>query len=174
MGNSELARLHEHRPQSSSCRRYSQQMLIGPGTDKLVRDEMPRGISAVGGFLFFGATMASIAGTTLTWPGTSLDRVWDLNPTAHRQLATLGRPAGILFLLLATVLVAAGTGWLKHRLWGWRLTVAVIATQVLGDLVNLFRGDWLRGGVGFSIATALLCYLLRPTVRAVFHGAILP
>ena len=52
--------------------------------------------------------------------------------------------------------------------------MAVIATQVLGDLVNLFRGDWLRGGVGFSIATALLVYLLRPAVRAVFNGAILP
>jgi membrane protein implicated in regulation of membrane protease activity len=52
--------------------------------------------------------------------------------------------------------------------------VALIATQVLGDLVNFFGGDWLRGGVGFSIATALLVYVLRPAVRAVFNGAILP
>jgi hypothetical protein len=42
--------------------------------------------------------------------------------------------------------------------------VAVIATQVLGDLVNFFRGDYWRGGVGFSIASALLFYLLRPAV----------
>jgi len=56
------------------------------------------------------------------------------------------------------------------------LAVAVITTQVLGDLVNFFffRGDWLRGGVGFSIAAALLLYLLRPAVRAVFDGAALP
>jgi hypothetical protein len=51
------------------------------------------------------------------------------------------------------------------------LAVAVIATQVLGDLVNFFRGDLLRGGVGLSVATALLLYLLRPTVRALFNGA---
>ncbi len=154
---------------------YSQQMRDYPssGTDAVARDEMPRGITAVGLFLFFGATMASLAGARLTWPGTSLDRMWVLNPTAHRQLATLGKPAGILFLLLAAVLALAGTGWLKHRLWGWRLALAVIATQVLGDLVNFFRGDWLRGGVGFSIAAALLVYLLRPTVRAIFNGAIL-
>ena len=132
---------------------------------------MPRGITAVGVFLFFGATMASIAGTTLTWPGTFLDRLWVLNPTAHKPLATFAKPAGILFLLLAVVLAMAGTGWFKHRLWGWRLAVAVIAIQVLGDLVNFFRGDYLRGGVGFSIATALLFYLLRPVVRAVFNGA---
>jgi hypothetical protein len=67
----------------------------------------------------------------------------------------------------------AGIGWFKHRIWGWRLAVAVIATQVLGDLINFFKGDYLRGGVGFSIATALLFYLLRPAVSAVFNGATL-
>jgi len=146
----------------------------GVGTDKSDGYKMPRGIAAVGVFLFFGATMASIAGTTLTWPGTFLDRLWVLNPTAHKQLATFAKPAGILFHLLAAVFAMAGTGWFKHRLWAWRLTVAVIATQVLGDLINFFRGDYLRGGVGFSVATALLLYLLRPVVRAVFNRAILP
>ena len=146
----------------------------GSGTDKADGYKMPRGITAVGVFLFFGATMASIAGTTLTWPGTFLDRLWVLNPIARAQLATFAKPAGILFLLLAAVLAMAGTGWFKHSLWGWRLAVAVIATQALGDLINFFRGDYLRGGVGFSVATALLFYLLRPVVRAVFNGAILP
>lgn len=151
-------------------------MQDGPSSGTGTADgiKMPHGMTAVGVFLFFGATMASIAGTTLTWPGTFLDRLWVLNPTAHKQLATFAKPAGILFLLLAAVLAMAGTGWFKHRLWGWRLAVAVIATQVLGDLVNFFKGDYLRGGVGFSIATALLFYLLRPVVRAVFNGAILP
>ncbi|MBZ5680938.1 MAG: hypothetical protein LAO24_12615 [Acidobacteriia bacterium] len=46
----------------------------------------------------------------------------------------------------------------------------IIATQVLGDLVNLVRGDFLRGGVGFFIAGALLLYLLSARVRAVFHS----
>ncbi len=145
-----------------------------PAIDGVVRHEMPRGITAVGVFLFFGATMASLAGATLSWPGTSLDRMWALNPTAHKELATLVKPAGILFLLLAAVLALSGTGWFKRRRWGWRLAVAVIATQVLGDLVNFFRGDLLRGGVGFGIATVLLFYLLRPAVRAVFNRAILP
>jgi hypothetical protein len=123
--------------------------------------------------LFFGATMASFAGTTLTWPGTSVDRLWALNPTAHKQLGTFGKPAGILFLLLGAMLALAGTGWFKRRLWGWRLAVAVVATQVLGDLDNFLTGNYWRGGVGFSIASALLFYLLRPEVRAVFNEAIL-
>jgi hypothetical protein len=136
--------------------------------------ELPRGITAVGVFLFFGATMASLAGATLSWPGTSLDRMWALNPTAHRELATLGRSAVILFLLLAAMLALAGTGWFKRRRWGWRLAVAIIATQVLGDLVNFFRGDLLRGDVGFCIAAALLFYFSRPAVRVVFNGVVVP
>jgi hypothetical protein len=62
---------------------------------------MPRGITAIGVFLFFGASMAFLAGATLSSPGTSLDRMWALNPTAHKQLATFGKPAGILFLFLS-------------------------------------------------------------------------
>jgi hypothetical protein len=31
--------------------------------------------------------MASLAAITLLWRGTSLDRIWSLNPTAYRQLA---------------------------------------------------------------------------------------
>ena len=88
---------------------------------KFLGQQMPRGITAVGVFLFFGATMASFAGTTLTWPGTSFDRLWALNPTAHKQLVPFAKPAGTLFLLLAAMLALAGTGWFKHRLWGWRL-----------------------------------------------------
>ena len=42
--------------------RYSQQMRASSGTDGVVRHEMPRGITAIGVFLFFGVTMASLAG----------------------------------------------------------------------------------------------------------------
>jgi len=50
--------------------------------------------------------------------------------------------------------------------------VAIIATQVIGDIINLFRGDWLRGGIGVVIAGALLMYLLSPRIRAAFSGTI--
>jgi hypothetical protein len=65
-------------------------------------------------------------------------------------------------------------GWFKHRLWGWRLAVGIIAVQVLGDLVNAFMGDLVGGGVGFIIAGALLVYLLRPEVKAAFASGNAP
>ena len=136
--------------------------------DRIEGNGKPPGFAAIGVFLFFGASMASLAATTLLFPGTPLDRAWILNPTAYKQLSPLGSKVGILFLLLAVLLVLSGVGWFRRRLWGWRLAVAIIATQVLGDITNLVRGDWLRGGTGFIIASALLLHLLTPRVRAAF------
>ena len=129
-----------------------------------VRPKLRAGIIAVGIFLFFGATMAALAGTTLVFPGTIFDKMWALNPAAFRQLAPFRRIAGMLFLLLSVSMVIAGTGWFRRRYWGWRLAVLIIATQVLGDLVNLL----VRGGIGFAIAGALLLYLLSSKVKGVF------
>ncbi len=112
--------------------------------------------------------MAFVAGTTLVWPGTFLDRLWMLNTRAYTQLAPLGYPVGIAFLLLGTILALAGVGWFLRHFWGWFLAVIVVATQVVGNLVNAVRGDLLRGSVGLMLASALLYFLLRPQVRGVF------
>lgn len=116
--------------------------------------------------------MATLAGITLLFPGTMLDRAWTLNPRAHDQMAPLGPWLGLAFLFFAAVLVASAIGWLKHRYWGWLLTVGVIAAQVTGDFVNIVRGDYLRGITGFVIASALLVYLVRPPTRKVFLARI--
>jgi hypothetical protein len=137
------------------------------GLDCTVAPKTP-GFTAVGIFFFFGAIMASLAATTLLWRGTALDCIWDLNPIAYKQLAPLGDTVGILFLLLSAALTAAGVGWFRRRVWGWRLAVVIIATQVLGDVVNCMRGDFLRGGTGVIIAGTLLLFLLQPKVRAAF------
>ena len=131
----------------------------------------PPGFTAIGIFLLFGALMAGLAALTLSFRGTALDRMWALNPTAHVRLAPIAPVAGPLFFLLSAALAGAAVGWFRRRLWGWMLTVIIIATQVLGDLVNCLRGDFLRGGLGFVIAGALLLYLLRPGVRAGFRRA---
>ncbi len=135
--------------------------------DPAVGPKTPR-LTAIGVFLFFGAIMASLAAITLLWRGTALDRIWALNPTAYKQLAPLGGTIGVLFLLLGAALTTAGVGWFRHRLWGWRLAVAIITIQVLGDVVNCVRGDWLRGGTGVFIAGALLLFLLQPRIRTTF------
>jgi hypothetical protein len=135
----------------------------------IMRSQSSRALTAIGILLFFGAVMACLAGTTLLWRGTVLDRMWVLNPVAYKRLVTLSGAAGVMFLLLGAALAVAGTGWFKRRLWGWRLAVVIIAVQVLGDLVNVLRGDIVRGAIGFTIAGGLLFYLLcSKEVRAAF------
>lgn len=142
--------------------------------DKDIPARPTRGVTAVGIFLFFGALMACFAGVTLVWRGSPLDGIWSLNPTAFQQLIPLGTKVGILFLLLSAALAIAGVGWFKHRLWGWRLAVGIILIQILGDLVNSLRGDFLRGAIGLIFASALLFYILRPQVRSRFEGSKAP
>jgi hypothetical protein len=58
-------------------------------------------MTAIGVFLFFGAVMASLAGTTLIWPGTLLDHMWVLNAPAYKQLAPFGKTVGVPFLVIS-------------------------------------------------------------------------
>jgi len=106
--------------------------------------------------------MVFLARTTLLHPGTALDRIGVLDRRAHFQLVPLGPRVGLALLLLAMTLAVAGAGWFQRKRWGWRLAVSIIWIQVLGDLLNFVRGDYLRGIAGIGIAGALLVYLCRP------------
>lgn len=139
---------------------------MNPSADRLAKG--PVGLTAMGIFLLFGAFVAFLAGTTLVWPGTVLDLMWDLNPRAYQRLAPFGRVAGIPFTLFGMTLSVAAIGWFKRYLWGWRLTTAIVAIQVLGDLVNVVLGRIVEGGIGATIAGALIFYLLGSPVRSAF------
>jgi len=127
----------------------------------------PAAFVAIGIFLCFGAATASVAAIPLLWPGTSLDRLWTLNPKAYRELLPYGIAPGFLFLLLGAILGVASIGWFRRYLWGWRMAVTIVAIQILGDVVNCVRGDWLAGATGALIAGAALLYLLRPDIKDV-------
>jgi len=142
-----------------------------PG-DRVEGNGKPPGFAAIGVFLFFGASMASLAATTLLLPGTPLDRAWILNPTAYKQLSPLGGRSAFSScssLSCSSCRESDGSGVVSGD---GDLPSLFIATQVLGDITNLVRGDWLRGGTGFIIASALLLYLLTPRVRAAFSRMI--
>lgn len=129
-------------------------------------ESRPAGFVALGIFFFFGTVMAIYAAMTLAVPGTFLDQAWKLNPEGHAGLASLGRIMAAPFMLLALVLFLAGLGWFRRRSWGWKLGVALIAINLIGDVFNLlFRHELLKGGVGVAVAGLLLVYMTRAKVR---------
>ena len=132
-------------------------------------DQRPRGFVPIGVFFLFGATMAAYAAVTMLKPGTVLDRLWALNKTGHAQLASLGKVAGLGFVVLSALLCAASVGWFRRRYWGWVLGVTIIAINAAGDLINGMMGDWLKGAVGVAIAGLLLFYMARSGVRNYFR-----
>jgi hypothetical protein len=128
----------------------------------------PLGVTGTGALFLVGALAALLAGVSLVWSGTALDRMWNLNPRAYQKLAPFGKIVGVPFLFLSVALATTAIGWFKRRLWGWSLAVIMIAAQVLGNLVNLFRGQLLEAAIGLTASGALLIYLCRPRVRALF------
>ena len=128
----------------------------------------PRGFTAIGIFLFCATMLAGLASFTFLRPGTRLDRIWSLNPEPYEELFPFRSTVGVLFLLLAVALAAAGIGWFLRKRWGWELTIAIITVQVGGDAMSCMRGNWLSGGSGLIIAGALLLILLRPKFRDAF------
>lgn len=134
------------------------------------QQDKPMGYTAIGVFLFFGATMATYAAFTLAFPATILDRAWALNPEAHKELATLGRIMAVPFCLLALTLFMAATGWFKRRRWGWGLSVAIISINLLGDVFSAVRGEWLKGAAGVILAGLLLGYITGRQIQDYFRA----
>ena len=130
---------------------------------------VPTGFTAFGGFLIFASAMASLAAFLLLVPGTILDHAWSLNPRAHQQLAPLAPWIAYAFLFLSALLIYTARLWFQHRFHGWRVAVAIIALQSIGEAVNFIRGELLTGVIGLLIASALLSYLFSRRVRAAFR-----
>jgi hypothetical protein len=141
-------------------------MSLSPSSASTTR--LPLGMTAFAIFLLFGAGLASLAGATLLWRGTVLDRMWVVNPRAYNHLSSYGKAIGIPFLLLGITLAFSGAGWLKRRVWGWRLAIVIIVTQVLANFVTALMGRVTKGLVGVIISGALFIYLLHPRVKSAF------
>ncbi len=127
--------------------------------------DRPGAVSFVAVFLFTATAIASVVATSLLFPGTLLDRLWELNEPAYAGFKVLGRASGVLLLLVGMAAAAAGTGLLRGKKWAWRLSIGVFAASGFGDLVSLLiTKDLLKSGSGALIAGAFLFCLLHPSV----------
>lgn len=131
-------------------------------------DKQPLWFYPLGAFFYFAATMASYAAFTLFWPGTILDRAWELNRSAHAQLAPLGRIMALPFTVLSVTSLSTAAGWFKRRRWAWIIGVVMIGLNLLGDLVNMVLGEFWKGVSGVILAGLLLAYLMRSATRGYF------
>jgi hypothetical protein len=78
--------------------------------------------------------------------------------------------------VLGILLLAFGIGALRLKGWAWMTGIAVLALEIVRQIVGLFMqgfstGTIARDGITIVIALLVLGYLLRPNVRALFGAA---
>jgi hypothetical protein len=120
----------------------------------------PFGISTISVFFAFGAVMAALSGAMLLFPGSGLDRLWQLNPQAKQGLTGLGPVGVVLMLAVSAACGAACFGLWRCTRWGLWLGVTILGVNLAGDLGNaVILHDW-RTLIGIPIGGAMILYLI--------------
>jgi sterol desaturase/sphingolipid hydroxylase (fatty acid hydroxylase superfamily) len=112
-------------------------------------------------FFGFGACMCALTVVLLLFPGSELDRLWELNPTARTSFQTMGSWSVSLMVLVGAACAAAAIGLLRCATWGKWIAIVILVVNLVGDLANaVLRHDY-RSLIGLPIAAAMILYLIR-------------
>ena len=105
----------------------------------------------------------------LVFPGTKLDLLWNLNPEARVAFQSLGSWSIVLMLAVGIGCALAAIGLWRGTLWGIRLGLAILAVNIIGDLVNVVARHDYRTLIGLPIAGAMIFYLARSAANRRTH-----
>ena len=100
----------------------------------------PPGITALSIFFLFGAAMSFISSVALLFPGSFLEPMWRLNPRAREGFAGIGAWAVVLMCGVSALCALASVGLWRGARWGYWLAVALLAINLLGDILNVLLG----------------------------------
>jgi uncharacterized membrane protein (DUF2068 family) len=129
----------------------------------------PGGVTALSIFFLAGALISLTASISLLFPNSFLLPIWRLNPRAQVAFASIGWWAIVLMLLVCVACLVAGIGLWRGARWGHRVAVAMIAINLIADIVNTVLGTEPRAIIGVPIAALILWYLLSKRVRGFFR-----
>jgi hypothetical protein len=132
----------------------------------------PPGVTALGAFFAFGALAGSLSSASLLTPGGALEPMWRPNPRAHAGFVSLHLWGPILMGGLALVCAATALGLIRGKVWGYRLAIALLLINFVGDFANAALGVERRAIIGLPVAGLLLWYLFSRRVRAYFSPAV--
>jgi hypothetical protein len=130
----------------------------------------PYGVIALGVFFFLGAIICLIASLSLAFPNSFMQPMWRLNPRGHEGLVAIGRWAVLLLSTVGVFCAAAAIGLWRGNRWGHGIAIALIAINLIADVINTLLGTEPRAIVGVPIAVAILWYLLSKRVRAFYQS----
>jgi hypothetical protein len=119
-------------------------------------------------FFWIAELLTAAVFLTLLVPDTPLDLIWSFKPDAHNDLLLLRPASTIGFLTLSVAMGFAAVGCIRRKRWGWMLAIAIFAVNGLGDAIRAGTGALAEGLFGVAVTLAILWWLTRPKVRALF------
>lgn len=132
----------------------------------------PAGVTALAALFAFGALASGLSSVSLLTPGGALEPMWRLNPRAHASFQTLHLWGPLFLGGLALVCTTTALGLIRGKSWGYRLAIALLVINFIGDFANAALGVEHRAIFGLPVAGLLLWYLFSRRVRGYFSRAI--
>lgn len=126
------------------------------------------GVLVIASFFALATGILLLVGTALLAPGSVFEAIWDLYPPRRSLLMPYRTWLAPGFLILAIAMASASIGCYRHRKWGWWLAVTIFTVNGLSDAAQFLLGHLMEGGIGVTVAAAILFYFSRPEVRATF------
>lgn len=136
-----------------------------------LRRTRPFGVFALIVLFTVGAVASFVSAVSLTFPGSFLELIWQLNPRAREGFDRIGFWAILLMAIVCVACIFTTIGlWLRRR-WGYWCAVVMLVTNLAGDLINVISGAEPRAMVGVPIVLTILAYLARKQTRDYFNSS---
>jgi hypothetical protein len=129
--------------------------------DSVSVNSRPKTITALSIFFAAGAAICFISVVALLWPHSFLHSIWRLNPRALSAFQTIGIWAIVLLTTVSMCCSFAAVGLWKGKMWGFRIAVAMLVTNLIGDIYNAVSGVEPRAVVGIPIVFVILILVFR-------------
>ena len=180
-GAGRLARCQGGRGSSATCRveavRRGFRRRRPPPSSKRAsvkggRGDRPAGVTALGLLFMAGAAISFTSVLSLLFPGGPLEPMWRLNPRAREAFASMGPWAIALMATVCAACAFSAAGLWTGARWGYRLAIALLTVNLVGDTANALPGVEPRAAIGVPIVGAILVFLLaNRRVRSFFRDA---
>ncbi|HSE41344.1 MAG TPA: hypothetical protein VLH08_11325 [Acidobacteriota bacterium] len=121
----------------------------------------PKTITALSIFFTAGVAFSFISVLALLFPHSFLHSIWRLNPRALTAFQSIGIWAILLLTAVSLCCSFAAVGLWKGRIWGFRLAIALLVTNLIGDIYNFVSGVEPRAVVGIPIVFVILILVFR-------------
>jgi hypothetical protein len=131
-------------------------------------ENRPVGVTALSIFFWFGAVVSFLSFVSLLFPVSLLEPMWRLNPRAREAFDGMGVWAPILMCAVSAACASAAAGLWRGTRWGYRLALALLGANLLGDVANVLLGTEPRAAVGIPVVAAILAFLMGGRVRRFF------